>query len=94
MKTAAILLKMTRWYTKLTQAHSEAYLESYQTSMIKSFYENVNDLYSKLIIKTPKRRIWRRSGVFIVKFEHKSLTISAKKLHHRCLTELEYASDT
>ena len=27
---------------------------------------------SKLTIKTPKRRQWRRSGVFIVNFEHTS----------------------
>ena len=26
---------------------------------------------SKLTIKTPERRQWRRSGVFIVNFEHK-----------------------
>ena len=25
---------------------------------------------SKLTIKTPERRYWRRSGVFIVNFEH------------------------
>ena len=28
------------------------------------------EIYSKLTIKTPERRQWRRSGVFIVKFEH------------------------
>ena len=28
------------------------------------------EIYSKLIIKTPERRRWRRSGVFIVNFEH------------------------
>ena len=27
-------------------------------------------LYSKLTIKTPEQRHWRRSGVFIVNFEH------------------------
>ena len=27
-------------------------------------------LYSKLTIKTPERRHWRRSGVFIVNFNH------------------------
>ena len=27
-------------------------------------------IYSKLTIKTPERRQWRRSGVFIVNFEH------------------------
>ena len=26
--------------------------------------------YSKLTIETPERRHWRRSGVFIVNFEH------------------------
>ena len=25
---------------------------------------------SNVIIKTPERRQWRRSGIFIVKFEH------------------------
>ena len=28
--------------------------------------------YSKLTIKTPERRQWRRSGVFIVNFKHTS----------------------
>ena len=28
------------------------------------------DICSKLTIKTPERRHWRRSGVFIVNFEH------------------------
>ena len=30
------------------------------------------EIYSKLTIKTPKRRYWRRSGVFNVNFEHVS----------------------
>ena len=30
------------------------------------------EICSKLTIKTPKRRQWRRSGVFIVNFEHVS----------------------
>ena len=28
------------------------------------------EIYSKLAIKTPERRHWRRSGVFNVNFEH------------------------
>ena len=28
------------------------------------------DVKSKLTIKTPERRQWRRSGVFIINFEH------------------------
>ena len=28
------------------------------------------EIYSKLTIKTPERRQWRRSGVFIVNFEY------------------------
>ena len=28
------------------------------------------EIYSKLTTKTPERRQWRRSGVFIVNFEH------------------------
>ena len=28
------------------------------------------EIYSKLTIKPPERRYWRRSGVFIVNFEH------------------------
>ena len=28
------------------------------------------ELFSKLTVKTPERRQWRRSGVFIVNFEH------------------------
>ena len=31
---------------------------------------NTGEICSKLTIKTPKRRCWRRSGVFIVNFEH------------------------
>ena len=31
---------------------------------------NTGEIRSKLTIKTPKRRCWRRSGVFIVNFEH------------------------
>ena len=27
-------------------------------------------MYSNVIIKTPERRQWCRSGIFIVKFEH------------------------
>ena len=30
------------------------------------------EMCSKLTIKTPERRHWRRSGVFIVNFEHNS----------------------
>ena len=30
------------------------------------------EICSKLLIKTSERRHWRRSGVFIVKFEHDS----------------------
>ena len=30
------------------------------------------EIFSKLAIKTPERRQWRRSGVFIVNFEHVS----------------------
>ena len=29
-----------------------------------------SEICSKLTIKTPERRYWRRSGVFIVNFEH------------------------
>ena len=28
------------------------------------------EIYSKLTIKTPERRHWRRSGIFVVNFEH------------------------
>ena len=31
------------------------------------------EIYSKFTIKTPERRQWRRSSVFIVKFEYTSL---------------------
>ena len=31
---------------------------------------NTGEIRSKLTIKTPKRRCWHRSGVFIVNFEH------------------------
>ena len=34
------------------------------------------EICSKLTIKTPERRQWHRSGVFIVNFEHISLAIS------------------
>ena len=32
--------------------------------------ETLEQVYSKLTIKTPGRRHWSRSGVFIVNFEH------------------------
>ena len=32
----------------------------------------MSDICSKLTIKTPKQRYWRRSSVFIVNFEHTS----------------------
>ena len=32
--------------------------------------EKMFEICSKLIIKTSERRHWRRSGVFIVNFEH------------------------
>ena len=33
------------------------------------------EIYSKITIKTPERRHWRRSGVFIVNFEHISYLV-------------------
>ena len=33
------------------------------------------EVCSDLTIKTPERRYWRRSGVFIVNFEHISLLV-------------------
>ena len=35
------------------------------------------EICSKLTIKTPERRQWRRSGVFIVNFEHISHLVLA-----------------
>ena len=39
-----------------------------QTQIIET--QKKYEIFSKLIIKTPKRRDWRHSGVFIVNFEH------------------------
>ena len=36
------------------------------------------EICSKLTIKTPERRSWRRSGVFIVNFEHISHLVLVK----------------
>ena len=36
----------------------------------KSTIEKRSELCSKLTIKTPERRYWLHSGVFIVNFEH------------------------
>ena len=33
------------------------------------------EICSELTVKTPERRFWRRSGVFIVNFEHNSLLV-------------------
>ena len=33
------------------------------------------EIYSKLAIKIPERRQWRRSGIFIVNFEHISYLV-------------------
>ena len=41
--------------------------------LLKGNYRNTRkrcETCSKLTIKTPERRHWRRSGVFIVNFEH------------------------
>ena len=41
--------------------------------MFKVIHKNTRtscEICSKLIIKTPERHPWRRSGVFIVSFEH------------------------
>ena len=35
------------------------------------------EIFSKLTIKTPERRQWRRCGVFILNFEHKSHLVLA-----------------
>ena len=40
---------------------------------LKVSYRNTRtrcEIYSKLTIKIPERRQWRRSGIFIVNFEH------------------------
>ena len=34
-----------------------------------------SEIWSKLTIETPERRQWRRSGVFIVNFEHISQVV-------------------
>ena len=47
------------------------------------------EIYSKLKIKTPERRQWRRSGVFIINFEH----ISRLILVFLLLTSVEHIID-
>ena len=47
------------------------------------------EIYSKLKIKTPERRQWRRSGVFIINFEH----ISRLILVFLLLTSVEHITD-
>ena len=46
---------------------------NYKNAKFKGFNQNTRkkyEKYSKLSIKTPERRQWHRSGVFIVNFEH------------------------
>ena len=40
----------------------------------------IHEIFSKLTIKTPEWRHWRRSGVFIVKFEHISCIVQVFSL--------------
>ena len=40
------------------------------SSCSKLTKETREQICSKLTLKTPERRYWRRSGVFIVNFEH------------------------
>ena len=54
---------MTYFVCKLSQSAF-----TYSKSTIK--YQNMWILFEKLTIKTPERRKWRRSSVFIVNFEH------------------------
>ena len=37
---------------------------------LKSTIETLEKVCSKLTVKTPERRHWRRSGIFIVNFNH------------------------
>ena len=48
-------------------------ITSTSNGMLKVNYRNARprcEMFSKLAIKTPERRQWCRSGVFIVNFEH------------------------
>ena len=64
--------------------HKSSYIATYLQHNMKKEYPAGNYMFkvnnrntrtrceicSKLTIKTPERRQWRRSGVFIVNFEH------------------------
>ena len=43
---------------------------SYMSKVNKRSTRRKCEICSKLIIKTPERRQWRRSGAFIVNFDH------------------------
>ena len=57
-------------FTQLTYTCSKSTIETL-------LCEILCEISSKLTIKTPKRRHWRRSGVFIVNFEHISHPFSS-----------------
>ena len=72
------------WFPQLALAVTKPYYQkedgSLELSWLESylckksiFLRNTRErceMCSKLTIKTPKRRQWRRSGILIVKFEH------------------------
>ena len=80
MKTfGASLRNLFKAFDFLDQELFIAKLNTYGFSFpVGSFMFKVNnrntrircEIYSKLTIKTPQRRHWCRSGVFIVNFEH------------------------
>ena len=42
----------------------------------------MSEICSKLTMKIPERRQWRRSGIFIVNFEHISQVVSVVNFEH------------
>ena len=65
------LIKGTLLATKLKSYPAGIYLFKVNNRNTRTRYE----ICSKLTINTPERRQWRRSGVFIVNFEHISYLV-------------------
>ena len=77
----ATLLKLTLWLVFFKKVYFKVYLKILFSNPAGYYMFKVNnrstrakcEICPKLTIKTPERHHWRRSGVFIVNFEHISL---------------------
>ena len=66
----SIVLEYTAIYLNIRQYASKCPAGNYMFKVNNGNTRTRCEICSKLTIKTPERRQWRRSGVFIVNFEH------------------------